>query len=430
MQCNGVDSGSISLSTPWISAEANFELARKTSQSSSKVKSYLIKRHLNTKLQLFTDPAKLICDNDFATAVKNAVHGNETSIVGYRNLVHVLNEYGWYVPLKFTVGGAIYSTKISEVGSIAETQSEMTKFGGKVEAAIANFGAKAEYNKESSSESKDEHKKGDDSITFEQIGGSGFAHENLSMWYEALNDAKNWTIIGYQKMLLSLMLLRSKDDTTLKSCLELVLKYRFSDASLQKYLNVGDYMLRIANELPGIVTITIPNLIGKKTNSLKGRRIECRVLLSENITQQKFEPILLEHLLPSNESSTFTASNNVVVCQEDTAIAFDIVTKDIRDILFDVTVQPVALNSVFYIRGFVQSNRALYNTTTGGQNIIINSTESFNIQPNMSVNYQHVLIKLTPSNRTIPQYTALSGEISILFILFKTKQDAEKAILW
>lgn len=250
MQCSGVNSASISLSTPWVSAGVNYDHAKSNSSSRGTVRSYYTKRFLFNKAHLSTDPGQLIIDNEFAQQIKRAVSGHERSISGYENLVGVLNNYGWYIPLEYTLGGAIYSTKSSLVSNINQAREESRTFGGNVSAQFMNIGGGASYSNTQQNASSHNRSTNNERITFKQIGGSTFSENNYAGWENSLKNPSNWRIIRYTSFLPSLMLLHGTDNAKLSICLRLLTKYNtYSQVkSLQPYIDVQEYENTIAYE--------------------------------------------------------------------------------------------------------------------------------------------------------------------------------------
>lgn len=258
MQYSGVTSTSVSLTVPYVSAESTFEYAKSKSHKDGKVNSYYTKRYLFKKVDLRADYDKLIVNEEFIGKIEDAIRGyeetyNPQAINGYENLVRVLNEYGWYAPIRYTLGGAIYSTEKSEVRTLEEAEKESKKFSAKVDAKAESLGisggashSNSETN-ESSHSSKDENK----AVTFHQIGGNVDGKDNYGEWITSLNDPKYWRIISYDELMPSLLFLRGKHNQTLSICLRLLSKFHnYSNVmSLQPYIDVKDYESKIAYEI-------------------------------------------------------------------------------------------------------------------------------------------------------------------------------------
>lgn len=250
LQCNGVISESIPLTKPWRTAHATYEYVKIYSPA-DKIRSYYTKRFLYYKVHLSTDIDKLIVDEDFVQAIKNAVSGRERSINGYQHLVEVLNTYGWYIPIQYTLGGAIYSTKMSEVYTFEEAETEKRIFSAEVEASYSFIKGGTKFENNTTNDSSKKNCQKSDGVTFKQLGGDRFSENNFSEWETSLKEPKNWNIIRYNSFLPSLMLLRGKENGTLSDSLKLLTKYNsYAEVkSLQNDINVQEYENKIAYEL-------------------------------------------------------------------------------------------------------------------------------------------------------------------------------------
>lgn len=251
MQCSGLDSFTMSLTTPWVSAKANYDYAKSKSHSNGKVKSYLTTQYICETASYSNDIDQLIIEESFHTALRTAVTGNEDSISGYEYLVNVLNRYGWYIPREYTLGGTIYSTKIEEVSNFKEAEKESEKFGVDFTAEFMSFGGGAGYNNAKSSETTTTHTEKRHEIKFSQIGGAVFGKDNLDQWTNSLQDPTNWKIIGYTSLYPSLLLLHETNDRLLEHCLHLLRKFHdyAMVKDLQKIIDVGDYQRKIVRQL-------------------------------------------------------------------------------------------------------------------------------------------------------------------------------------
>lgn len=251
LQCNGLESSSLSLKTPWVSAKANYDYATSRSNSNGKVKSYLTTRYICKKASYSNDFDQLIIENSFYRALRSAVTNNENSIDGYEYLVEVLNRYGCYIPHEYTLGGTIYSTKIEEVSTLEDAKTESQKFGAEFNVEFAKYGAGASHSNDKSSETKKAHTGKRNEIQFLQIGGSTFGRDNLDEWTNSLQEPKNWKIIGYASLYPSLMLLHEKDDGLLRNCLHLLKKFHDYSAvkHLQSVIDVRAYQRKIVRQL-------------------------------------------------------------------------------------------------------------------------------------------------------------------------------------
>lgn len=245
---SGVEKTTVSLTTPWVSGEASYEHAKSKTTSSKKVRTYFTERHNCNKINLSIDPEKIVPDFEFIKNVKDAVTKYDDGVDKYQALVEVLNKFGWYIPLEFTLGSALYATKSTEVDSYKEATEESTKFDVNFKAEFKGIGAGAGHSKEDKEKKEDDKETKKEHIVFYQIGGSTIGKDDLTDWVTSLNDARNWDIIRYSKLYPSLLLLPDSESATFSECAR-VLRQFYNNKyvkNLQKYISVKDYEYEMA----------------------------------------------------------------------------------------------------------------------------------------------------------------------------------------
>lgn len=255
MQCSGVNATTVSLSTPWVSAETRFGQSHTNDQSSETVTSYHTQRYLRNMVKVHVDTSQLIIENEFAVALKDAVNGLGFSKTACLRLVAVLNKYGWYIPTEYTLGGAIYSTKTKDVTTLQQVLNESESFKASFEAKILSVGAGAGHEQENTNSKTNTSTTSKETIILHQIGGACPTTTNdFSCWYSTLDNANNWRIIRFGDLYPSLMLLSGTDNDTLSACLQLLRTFcHYSEVkNQQKYINIQEYELKIASmiEIP------------------------------------------------------------------------------------------------------------------------------------------------------------------------------------
>lgn len=251
LETSGVESGSVTLSTPYGDGSANFEHAKTHSETGKEVVEYMTQRYICKKVDLRTSSSDIRCEPQFLEAVKAAVKNQERSLGGYESLVGVLNEWGWYVPLQYTLGGVIYATKQESISEYSEAESESEKFGGEFKATFGDFGGGAAYENSSGTKSSSSRTDVNRQTQLLQIGGKAGTINSFKEWNESLHNAVNWNTVTFQKMYPSLMLLSGESNDTLTSVSYLLQKYsRYSQvSSLQPYIDVSAYELHMAELL-------------------------------------------------------------------------------------------------------------------------------------------------------------------------------------
>lgn len=243
LETSGVRSGSISITTPWGGSEQNYKYAQENSSSSKKVSSYMTQRYLSNKVELDIKVRDLEITPSFLKAVQGAVQGKRGNINGYQDLVLVLNEWGWYVPLQYTLGGALYSTKCSEISSFSEAEKKSQSFGGSFKAAFRGIGGGAAYENASGSHSTQGGSDEDTNLVILQVGGTAGTNNDYKAWNDSLARAISWNVVTFQSFTPSLMLLSGVDNDTLTTCVSLLQKFNSYPLvkDLQEIIDVAAY---------------------------------------------------------------------------------------------------------------------------------------------------------------------------------------------
>lgn len=249
----GVSETSLSLSASYIFVEASatYEQTNENKQtsSSSSQKSYCITRMACQKKDIDINPARLTIHTDFHQSIRHAISSGRIDIQTAQNLVGVLNEYGWYLPKSYVLGGAKYCTKETSARSEAEGKEESKKFAASVNLAV-NFGllgvnGGVQHSERSQSTTDTERQSETSLEKILTIGGDG--QQDFNSFSNALSDPKHWRIIKYETFLPSLSLLVGHDDLAFVQCIKLLTQfYPYPPIKdLQRIVDIRDYALQL-----------------------------------------------------------------------------------------------------------------------------------------------------------------------------------------
>jgi hypothetical protein len=250
-ETSGVHSGSVSLTTPFGGGEANFRVAQSRNTSSKHVTQYMTERYLSNKVDLDVSARQLRVAEPFLAAVRAAAHGRRGNINGYQDLVKVLNEWGWYVPLRYTLGGALYATKRTEISEYSEAESKSRTFGGSFQAAFKGIGGGAAYENSTTTTTTTTTSQEAGNTVILQMGGKAGTNNDYKAWNDSLDKAITWATISYQALTPSLMLLVGADNDLLTTCNSLLQQFNSyaQVKDLQKYIDVAGYQRELGRLL-------------------------------------------------------------------------------------------------------------------------------------------------------------------------------------
>jgi hypothetical protein len=239
------DSTSVSLSTPYASGEAEYKTEQSQSTSTSKVTEYLTTKYIVRKADLQVDTGKLVVSPDFIAAVRTALLHNEQTAEGYFNLINVLNTYGYYVPVEFTLGGAIVGSDQTEISDFSQAESEKSEFNASFKGEFEGIGGGAAYGQASGQDKATSTSTKYQDLTILVMGGDPGLEKDYPKWAASLNSALNWVLADVSKFWPTLLLLVSDEEgrQLLGTAINLIESFHSAphSSSLQPYLDMGSY---------------------------------------------------------------------------------------------------------------------------------------------------------------------------------------------
>lgn len=143
------------------------------------------------------------------------------------------------------------------------------------------------------------------------------------------------------------------------------------------------------------------SLVGTETGWFTDRDLECKITLNSDVTQERFQPIMLEHVSSTGENAY--DYDNVVVCQKDTAIGF--VNNAKGHNAYGLSIKPdkgdyicedlYGISTDVYRKDF---SDYLYRYQKDKKNIVIDSADTLNIPGKEAIKYQRVTVKIWKVN--------------------------------
>lgn len=239
---------SIALHAPFASASAEYEHEKEKSSSTSQLTEYLLSKYIVSPAGFHIEPLSMEVNMDFYNAVKAVVYADETDNYIMGRLMEVLNEWGLYVPLTFSMGGALFTSDEKVITEFSESEKDKKNFSIAAEATFAGYGAGLSIlggdTESSETTSKQEFK----NLIVKQIGGTPGNTENNTKFAETLQYISTWEIVDIETFYPSIMLLRNvkvdgKKTSLLKDVLEIINNNHYIEAvkKIQPYINMLEY---------------------------------------------------------------------------------------------------------------------------------------------------------------------------------------------
>lgn len=242
MNTSSSDEASVSLDTPYGGGSAEYKYAKTHSTSSSEVTEYITGRFTINKVKIQVDPDNLVVDSAFEKAVSDAIKSSPHDAFNqYYALLEVLNNWGYYIPLEFTLGGALLSSDHTTISDYSESDTNKQEYGGSFKAAFDGIGGGASYKHAEGSETTTTTSNKFQITSFEQIGGRDGTTNKYDTWASSLDKVKYWDIASFDKLYPTIGLLSSAP--LQNTCLSLMNKYATYPhaVDVQPYLNMTNY---------------------------------------------------------------------------------------------------------------------------------------------------------------------------------------------
>lgn len=219
--------------------------------SNANITLYTTRSFLHKKKQIQLNPSQLSMDSPFFVWTVVAISEGLVNIQSAENLVKILNEYGWYLPTKFVLGGA----KIEIQKQTVKIDEAMNDFTVSFQRRRSTVDANPSSELQSTTEAIERNESGltnavyIDEKRYEFIGG--IASESDALFTRSLNeDPNNWDIIEYVEFMPTLKLLSYKNPFLFGHCLKLLKEFHSHSQikDLQKFINIHDYAMKLELE--------------------------------------------------------------------------------------------------------------------------------------------------------------------------------------
>lgn len=243
---------SLSLDAPFVSVEADYKQSKSQATSSSEVTEYMVQKYIVSKASFEIAPEDLVINSNFAKAVNDALAKGDSEKDKLCYLLHALNTWGMYIPLKFTLGGALYSFEKTKIADYSQAEKEEKDFSISAKAAYAGYSGVANYGSSSSGSSSSSTSNKYKNLVINQIGGKPGQTQDKAFLAKSLSNAMYWEIVDIEIFYPSLMLLNNYENSSvdadlLVKCLDLMNKNYYHQAvkNIQPIIDIHKYATSI-----------------------------------------------------------------------------------------------------------------------------------------------------------------------------------------
>lgn len=249
LEVTGTQAASVSLTSTYGDAKAEYEHARTQSSDSKTATEYLVSRFVVREIELKVELSQVTASPEFVAAVRKAVTlADDTDQYSEHlgALLEVLDGWGYFLPTGVTLGGAVYATQSTKIKEFSEAETEKEDFSATVEAKFAGIGAGGSYKQSSGKDSSGSSKEKYQNTTLQALGGVPLTSDtDFSVWATSLNTAANWRIIAYTELTPALLALAGPDPNALTDAIRVLNSAR----SAHNAIDLGQYASRIQNAL-------------------------------------------------------------------------------------------------------------------------------------------------------------------------------------
>lgn len=251
-----VDTASVSFSSPYASGESEYKHEKGRSTSSSQTNEYLLAQFIVRYGEFNIDFDRIAVSTDFVKAVAQAVDNKTRDRDRCENLIEVLNKWGYYVPQEFSLGGILYSEKITQISEYSQANTEKSDFSASFKASFDGIGGGAAYSNSHSTEETQSSTTKYERTDIYSIGGVPGMTNDYPSWASSLHDATFWDMGECICLMPTLMLLLNTPDYTygnnlLGQCLQLLDSCHSIPVirQAQPYIDFAKYALEMESKL-------------------------------------------------------------------------------------------------------------------------------------------------------------------------------------
>lgn len=252
---HGVNDGSLSLDQNAYADRVKADVYdighNEYSAWNSTITLYSVFSSLHKKTRISFDSHHLRLDWSFYGWIINAISDGLIHVQSAKNLVKVLNEYGWYLPTEYVLGGA----KLRIQNETVKMNEAINDFTNTFQSVAYLRNASSSYELQATTEqsqSETESVEYNNEWRYEYISGvHANGNVNETSFIQSLNDDPNkWDIIEYVKFVPTLNILNKQNPFLFKHCLKLLKEFHSHNQikSLQKSINIQEYATKLEFE--------------------------------------------------------------------------------------------------------------------------------------------------------------------------------------
>lgn len=241
---------SLSLNTPF--ADASVEFSQKLSEKShaEKVTEYMLSKLVVSLMSFRIDPASCLPTKEFVTKMHEIVAQKIEKERKALLILQVLDDFGLYIPLEFTMGGAMYATETTQITEYSTATAKESDFSSRADAAFNGYSGGFSFDSGTQSGVEESESSKYQIIEVKQIGGEPGNTNNKEIFLSSLQKLAKWEIVDIREFYPSVLLLtKAHQIEGVDPLLFIKVKNLLTDFSMhqfllehQPYINMTQYI--------------------------------------------------------------------------------------------------------------------------------------------------------------------------------------------
>lgn len=244
---------SLALNTPYFNAGAEYSEQKSKKTNEETVTEHLLSKFVVSLVSFQIEPEICIPVREFVEKVNSIITARIENERKMLQLMDVTDEFGLYIPVKFTMGGAMYANETTEIKDFSMAEDEKRDFSTQADSAFSGYGGSISFNGSEAQGSGTSVSTKYKNIEVKQIGGEAGNTENKEFFRDSLSTIANWAVVDITEFYpIFLLLVHADKYEGMDPLLFIKTRKIFTDFSMHKFVSERQpyiNMQRYVNEL-------------------------------------------------------------------------------------------------------------------------------------------------------------------------------------
>lgn len=201
------DHSSVALNTPYVNAKAGYDFQKKENTHKETVTEYLLTEFVVSLMSFKINPKDCLPTEAFVQRMNGIISSNAEDERKIVEVLKALEEFGLYIPLEFTMGGALYGMEETEITEFSHAEKEKKDFTASVNAGFGGYGGMIDFSEDKEQDTGSSSSEKYKNVEIKQIGGIAGNTDSKELFKASLEKLANWAIVDIKQFYPSVMLL-------------------------------------------------------------------------------------------------------------------------------------------------------------------------------------------------------------------------------